>query len=203
MKRENALDVLQARGFVAQCTNENALRQMLEESMVTSYIGYDPTADSLHVGHLMTIMALMHMKRCGHRVIALLGGGTARVGDPSGKTEMRQMLTEQSIDDNAKGLEAQLRHLLDGPAGGEGELIVENNASWLLNWSYIDFLRDIGRHFSVNRMLSFEAYKQRLERGLSFLEFNYQLLQAFDFHSSLLHQATRFFIGLCEAHLDH
>ncbi|MBM4355843.1 MAG: tyrosine--tRNA ligase, partial [Deltaproteobacteria bacterium] len=169
---------LQKRGFLYQCTGEAELRLALESGPVTFYVGFDPTADSLHVGSLIPILAMVHMQRAGHRAIALTGGGTAMVGDPSGKTEMRQMLTEDRIRSNAVGISAQLARflVLDGTTG-----LALDNMTWLRNLRYIDFLRDIGRHFSVNRMLSAESYKVRLETGLSFLEFNYMLLQAYDF----------------------
>ncbi len=175
---DNVFDVLNERGFIAQVTDEDALRAQLAQGKVTFYIGYDPTADSLHVGHLVTIMAMMHMQRAGHRPIALVGGGTSMIGDPSGKTEMRRMLSPETIRHNGAAMQKQLEHYL----GTDTEhVIYENNATWLLNLQYIPFLRDIGRHFSVNRMLAAEAYKQRLERGLNFIEFNYQILQAYDF----------------------
>lgn len=176
---ENVFDALQARGFVQQTTHRDILRQRLGEDSLTFYIGYDPTASSLHVGNLLTIMAMVHLQRAGHRPLIILGGGTAMVGDPSGKTEMRQMLTPETIAQNAQGLRQQFQRYLS-LEGDHGALLV-NNADWLAELKYIDFLRDIGRHFSVNRMLTFEAYKLRLETGLSFLEFNYQLLQAYDF----------------------
>ncbi|MEZ0314012.1 MAG: tyrosine--tRNA ligase [Myxococcota bacterium] len=172
----NAFDVLQERGFVQQCTDAEAVRAMFAAGPVTAYVGYDPTADSLHVGHLFSLMSLMHLARTGNKPIVLMGGGTAMVGDPSGKTEMRQMLTREAILGNIERIKKQVARLF-----GAGDAIVANNDSWLLELRYVDFLRDIGRHFSVNRMLSAEAYKIRLERGLSFIEFNYQLLQAYDF----------------------
>jgi tyrosyl-tRNA synthetase len=175
---ENAFDILQERGFIAQVTDEDAVRKMLGQGQITFYVGFDGTADSLHAGHLVPVMAMMHLQRAGHRPIGLVGGGTTMVGDPSGKTEMRQMLSEESIEANARKLHAQLNHYLHFD---EGQAIPENNARWLLDLKYIPFLREIGRHFSVNRMLAAEAYKLRLERGLSFIEFNYQLLQAYDF----------------------
>lgn len=176
---DNVFDVLQARGFVQQVTHPEVLRERLSNESVTFYIGFDPTATSFHVGNLLPIMAMAHMQRAGHRPIAILGGGTALVGDPSGKTEMRQMLTYETVAQNAQLLEAQLRRYLTF-TGDNGALLL-NNADWLVDLKYIEFLRDVGRHFSVNRMLTFEAYKLRMETGLSFLEFNYQLLQAYDF----------------------
>jgi len=176
---ENAFDTLQARGFVQQVTHRDVLRQRLGTEPITFYIGYDPTARSLHIGSLLTIMAMVHMQRAGHRPLVIVGGGTAMVGDPSGRTEMRQMLSQDTIAQNVQALRAQLQRYL--AFEGDNGAIIVNNADWLAELKYIDFLRDIGRHFSVNRMLTFEAYKQRLETGLSFLEFNYQLLQAYDF----------------------
>jgi tyrosyl-tRNA synthetase len=171
-------ETLRRRGFVQQSTNEDGLVEVLKRGPVTLYAGFDPTAASLHVGHLLPIMGLAHFARAGHRVIAVLGGGTAMVGDPSGKTEMRQLLTPEAIGHNRLGIEAQLRRQLDGH--GSAATVVDN-AAWLAPLRYLDFLRDIGRHFSVNRMLSAESYKVRMATGLSFIEFNYQLLQAYDF----------------------
>ena len=170
---------LESRGFVYQATHEQELRNKLATATQTFYIGFDPTADSLHVGSLIPIIAMMHLQRAGHRPIAVLGGGTAMVGDPSGKTEMRQLLTREDIDRNGIGIRRQLERFLKLEPG-QGLLI--NNADWLEKLSYIDFLRDVGRHFSVNRMLTAESYRQRLESGLSFIEFNYMLLQAYDFY---------------------
>jgi tyrosyl-tRNA synthetase len=174
---QNAYEVLEERGFIEQSTDAAACRQLLEKP-ITCYIGFDPTATSLHVGSLLPIMSLAHMQRCGHRPIALVGGGTALVGDPSGKTEMRQMLSREAIDENAEKLKVQLGQFIDFSSG---RALLLNNADWLAPLNYIEFLRDIGRHFSVNRMLSAESYKMRLETGLSFIEFNYMLLQAYDF----------------------
>ena len=168
-------DTLFERGFIAQVTDETAVRKQLSQDNITFYIGYDPTADSLHVGHLVTIMAMLHMQRAGHRPIALIGGGTAMIGDPSGKTELRRMLSAEDIQTNADALHEQMRRFL-----GDNAVYV-NNADWLLNLNYVSFLRDIGRHFSVNRMLAAEGYKQRWERGLNFIELNYQIMQAYDF----------------------
>lgn len=176
--RPGALARLQERGFFAQCTDEEALRRKLDAGPVTFYVGVDPTGDSLHVGHLIPVYALAHLAEFGHRGIVVVGGGTARIGDPSGKTEMRKMLTVEQINANAEVIGTQIQRFLD--TRGVGFTMV-NNAEWLADLNYIEFLRDIGRHFSVNRMLTFEAYKLRLEQGLSFIEFNYQLLQSYDF----------------------
>jgi tyrosyl-tRNA synthetase len=175
---ENIYDILKERGFIAQVTDEEVVRKQLAEEQITFYIGFDSTADSLHAGSLVTIMAMMHLQRAGHRPIGLVGGGTTMVGDPSGRTEMRQLLSEETIRANGQKLHAQLNHYLHFD---KDQAIAENNADWLLDLNYITFLREIGRHFSVNRMLAAEAYKQRLEKGLSFIEFNYQLLQAYDY----------------------
>jgi tyrosyl-tRNA synthetase len=172
-----ALRVLRERGFIQQVSDEEDLKRQLGEGRVTFYSGFDPTASSLHVGSLVPLMAMAHLGRAGHRPIAVLGGGTTMVGDPSGKTELRQMLTRETIAANRVGIEAQIRRVL----AGVPDVVVVDNGDWLLPLNYIDFLRDIGRHFSVNRMLAAEAYKLRLEKGLSFIEFNYQLLQAYDF----------------------
>ncbi len=175
---KNVYDVFLERGFLEQVTDEGQVRELLGSGPVTGYIGFDPTATSLHVGSLVPIMALVHLQRCGHRPIALVGGGTGLIGDPSGKTEMRRVLTREEIDSNAGCLRTQLSHYLDF---GEGKALLVNNIDWLTELNYIAFLRDIGRHFSVNKMLTAESYRLRLEKGLSFIEFNYMLLQAYDF----------------------
>jgi tyrosyl-tRNA synthetase len=175
----NVYQILKERGFLYQTTDDAALEQMLGKQKITCYIGFDATADSLHIGSLVPIMALVHMQRCGHRPIALLGGGTTMVGDPSGKTEMRQMLTVQQILAFGLNIKTQFARYLDF---AEDRALLLNNADWLLPLNYIEFLRDVGVHFSVNRMLTAESVKQRLESGLSFIEFNYQLLQAYDFY---------------------
>jgi tyrosyl-tRNA synthetase len=174
------IDILKARGFIDQRTHEKALDQYLEAGQVTCYIGFDPTASSLHVGSLVPIMSLAHMQRYGHRPIALIGGGTGLVGDPSGKTEMRQLLTPDMVDKNAMGIKKQLSRFIDF---SDNKALMLNNADWLTKLEYIPFLRDFGRHFSVNRMIKAESYKMRLEseEGLNFIEFNYMLLQAYDF----------------------
>ncbi len=174
---KNVFDELEERGFVDQATDPDAVRTLLEQP-ATCYIGFDPTARSLHLGSLVPIMALAHMQRAGHRPIALVGGGTALVGDPSGKTEMRKVMSRAEIDENAEGIKRQLARFLDFD---NGRAVMENNADWLSKLNYIDFLRDIGRHFSVNRMLSAESYRIRLQTGLTFIEFNYMLLQSYDF----------------------
>ena len=174
----NAYDELKARGFVAQVSDEDAVRKMLGANAVTFYVGFDSTATSLHAGSLVPIMAMVHLRRAGHRAIAVVGSGTTMVGDPSGKSEMRQMLEEATIRAQGQAILIQLARYLhfDG-----ARAIAVDNADWLLPLKYIEFLRDIGRHFSVNRMLAAEAYRLRLEKGLSFIEFNYQLLQAYDY----------------------
>lgn len=177
-ENRNAYDVLKERGFIVQVTDEGVVQQLFEDEIVSCYIGFDPTAESLHIGSLVPIMSLMHIQRCGHRPIAVVGDGTAMVGDPSGKSEMRRMLAPERIQANAMLLRAQLDRYFNFKGG---DAFCVNNSDWLLPLNYIEFLREIGRHFSVNRMLAAEAYKIRLEAGLSFIEFNYQLLQAYDF----------------------
>lgn len=176
-----ALRELEYRGLLQQCTDLEALDRALTEGSLTLYAGFDPTGSSLHIGHIVPLFAMAHLARAGHRVIALIGGGTARVGDPSGKTEMRKMLSLEQISDNAEKIGGQIRKFFGAVGVDPGLITILNNEDWLGGLNYLEFLRDIGRHFSVNRMLSFEAYKQRLENGLSFIEFNYQLLQSFDF----------------------
>lgn len=174
------LDVLQERGFIEAVTHEEELKEYLDSNKVTCYIGFDPTASSLHVGSLVCIMALAHMQRMGHRPIALVGGGTGLIGDPSGKTEMRKVITQEQIDENKDGIKRQLSRFLDF---SDDRALLLDNGDWLKSLHYIPFLRDIGRHFSVNRMIKAESYKMRIEsdEGLSFIEFNYMLLQAYDF----------------------
>jgi len=175
---KSVCNTFRERGFIEQISDEPLIRELLDSRPVTCYIGFDPSAASLHIGSLVPIMALAHMQRHGHRPIALVGSGTGLIGDPSGKTEMRQILTREQIDLNALGLQRQLSRYLHF---GEGGAMLVNNADWLTKWNYIEFLRDIGRHFSVNRMLAAESYRIRLEKGLNFIEFNYMLLQAYDF----------------------
>jgi len=174
----NALDVFQERGFFKQVTHEDELRQTLATRKVTAYVGFDPTADSLHVGHLMGIMALAHLQRTGHQPMALVGGGTVMIGDPSGRTELRQILSPEVINQNANKIKKQLGNYLNF---GDDQAVLVNNADWILPLNYIEFLREIGSQFSVNRMLTAECFRARMERGLSFIEFNYMLLQAYDF----------------------
>ncbi len=174
----NVYDVLMERGFIEQATHEAEIKELLGKEAVTFYIGFDPTADSLHIGHFIQVMVMMHMQQHGHKPIALVGGGTVKVGDPTGKTEMRKMLFDDQIDQNSAQIAKQLAKYIDLT---EGHGIAENNANWLDHLNYIDFLREIGSKFSVNRMLSAECFKQRMEKGLSFLEFNYMIMQAYDF----------------------
>lgn len=179
MKKMNSIfDELKARGIIAQMTDEDAIRELLEKEKTTFYIGFDPTADSLHVGHFVQMMVMAHMQRAGHRPIALMGGGTGMIGDPSGKTDMRKMLTPDIIQHNIDCFQKQMTRFIDF---SEGKALIVNNADWLMNLNYVQFLREVGVHFSVNRMLTFECFKSRLERGLSFMEFNYMLMQSYDF----------------------
>jgi tyrosyl-tRNA synthetase len=174
----NVLDTLRERGFLQQITFEDELCKLLENESVTFYIGFDPTADSLHIGHYIPVMAMAHMQRAGHRPIALMGAGTAMVGDPSGKTDMRRMLSFADIDANSRKIKVQFERFLDFK---DGRAIMDNNADWLMKLNYVDFLRDVGVHFSVNKMLTADCYRLRMEKGLSFLEFNYMLMQSYDF----------------------
>ena len=174
----NVFDTLKERGMIAQTTHEEEIRELLGKEKVTFYIGFDPTADSLHIGHFLQMMVMAHMQRAGHRPIAILGGGTAMIGDPTGKTDMRRMMTKEEIQHNADCFKNQLSKFIDF---SDGKALMVNNADWLLNFNYIEFLRDIGVHFSVNKMLTAECFKSRLERGLTFIEFNYMLMQSYDF----------------------
>ena len=171
-------DLLKERGFIAQCTYEDDLKKKLESEQLTFYVGFDPTADSLHIGHYIPIMAMAHMQKFGHRPIALVGGGTAMIGDPSGKTDMRKMMTRETVAANAAAIKSQLSRFI---SFDDDKAIMADNGDWLLGLNYVEFIRDIGALFSVNRMLTAECYKQRLERGLTFLEFNYMLMQSYDF----------------------
>ncbi len=177
----NAMDILRERGFIKQVTFEDDLYKAFDEGMVTFYTGFDPTADSLHIGHYIPIMAMAHLQRAGHKPIALMGGGTGMIGDPSGKSDLRKVLTVEDIDSNVAHIKAQMERFLDFDESKKNCAMIVNNADWLRSLNYIDFLRDVGALFSVNRMLTAECYKQRLERGLTFLEFNYMLMQSYDF----------------------
>ena len=169
---------LQARGLIAQCTNEEKVRDLLDNHQTAFYIGFDATADSLHVGHFLQLVVMSRLQKAGHHPIALIGGGTTMIGDPTGKTDMRKMLTKEQIDHNAECFRKQMRRLVDFD---NGKATMLNNADWILKFNYMDFLREVGVHFSVNRMLTAECFKTRLEKGLSFIEFNYMLLQSYDF----------------------
>lgn len=175
---ENVYDILLERGFIEACTHEDEVRELLGKEKVTFYIGFDPTADSLTAGHFLTVMAMSHMQRAGHRPIALVGGGTVKVGDPSGRSDMRKMLSDEQINHNGEVFKKQLSKFIDF---SDGKALMINNADWLDNLNYINFIRDIGVHFSVNRMLTADCYRTRMEKGLTFLEFNYMLMQSYDF----------------------
>jgi len=176
---ENVFHVLQERGFIEQCTHEEEIKELLGKESVTFYIGFDPTADSLHIGHFIQIMVMAHLQQHGHRPIALIGGGTTMIGDPSGRTDMRLVMTPERITENGEKFKKVFEKFL---TFDDDKAIMVNNAKWLLPLNYIDFLRDVGAHFSVNRMLAADCYKSRYEKGLTFLEFNYMLLQAYDFY---------------------
>ena len=172
------MDILEERGFLAQCTNEAELRELFDKEQVTFYIGFDPTADSLHAGHFLALMVMAHLQRAGHRPICLVGGGTGTVGDPSGRTDMRKVLTDADIEHNCNCFKEQIARFIDF---SDGKALMVNNGDWLRKLNYIDLLREVGAHFTVNRMLAAECYKQRWEKGLTFLEFNYMVMQAYDF----------------------
>ncbi len=172
-------DELVARGLIAQVTNEEEIREMVNNGKATFYIGFDPTADSLHVGHFMALCLMKRLQMAGNKPIALIGGGTAMIGDPSGRTDMRQMMTTETIQHNVDCFKKQMSRFIDF---SEGKALLVNNADWLLDLNYVDVLREVGAHFSVNRMLTAECYKQRMEKGLSFLEFNYMIMQSYDFY---------------------
>ncbi len=174
---------LQARGLIAQVTNEEEIRKMVNEGKAVFYIGFDPTADSLHVGHFMALCLMKRLQMAGNKPIALIGGGTGMIGDPSGRSDMRQMMTPETIQHNCDCFKKQMSRFIDF---SEGKALMVNNADWLLNLNYIEFLREVGPHFSVNNMLRAECYKQRMEKGLSFLEFNYMLMQSYDFYELFL-----------------
>ncbi len=171
---------LKARGLIAQVTDEDEIRELINNGKAVFYIGFDPTADSLHVGHFMTLCLMKRLQEAGNKPIALIGGGTAMVGDPSGRTDMRQMMTEETIQHNCECFKKQMSRFIDF---SEGKAIMVNNADWLNDLNYIEVLREVGAHFSVNRMLAAECYKQRMEKGLSFLEFNYMIMQSYDFYA--------------------
>ncbi|MBV1757052.1 MAG: tyrosine--tRNA ligase [Dethiosulfatibacter sp.] len=179
----NVFDVLKERGYIEQCTHEDEIRELLGKESVTFYIGFDPTADSLHIGHYIQIMVMAHMQRHGHRPIAIIGGGTTMVGDPSDRTGMRSLLTKEAIASNGEKFKVVFKKFLDF---NQDRALMVDNADWLLNLNYVEFLREIGVHFSVNRMLTAECYKNRMEKGLTFLEFNYMIMQAYDFY--MLHK---------------
>lgn len=176
---KNIMDTLRERGFIHQTVYEDDLYELLGKESVPFYIGFDPTADSLHVGHFLALMAMSHMQKAGHKPIILVGGGTGKIGDPSGRTDMRQMMTDEVINHNVECFKKQMSKFLSFE--GENAAVIMNNADWLDNLNYIEFIRDIGRYFSVNQMLTCECFKQRMEKGLSFLEFNYMLMQGYDF----------------------
>ena len=176
----SVFDVLQERGFIAQVSHEDEIREMLEKEKITFYIGFDPTADSLHVGHFIALMAMAHMQRAGHRPIALLGGGTGMIGDPSGKDDMRKMLTPEFINHNIECFKKQMSKFIDF---SDGKALMVNNGDWLLSLNYVNLLREVGTHFSVNHMLAAECYKKRWDKGLTFFEFNYMIMQAYDFYT--------------------
>ena len=176
----SVFDVLQERGFIAQVSHEEEIREMLEKEKITFYIGFDPTADSLHVGHFIALMAMAHMQRAGHRPIALLGGGTGMIGDPSGKDDMRKMLTPEFINHNIECFKKQMSRFIDF---SDGKALMVNNGDWLLNLNYVNLLREVGTHFSLNHMLAAECYKKRWDKGLTFFEFNYMIMQAYDFYT--------------------
>ncbi|MBR5912799.1 MAG: tyrosine--tRNA ligase [Selenomonadaceae bacterium] len=175
----NVFDTLKERGFIAQCTDEDAVRKLLGEKSVTFYIGFDPTADSLHAGHFIALMVMAHMQRAGHRPICLVGGGTGTVGDPSGRSDLRKVLTDEMIEHNCECFKKQISRFIDFK---DGKALMVNNGDWLRKLNYIELLREVGAHFTVNRMLTAECYKQRWEKGLTFLEFNYMVMQAYDFY---------------------
>ena len=176
---DNAFEVLKERGFIEQLTHPEEIEELFKKDKITFYIGFDPTADSLHVGHFLTVMAMSHMQKCGHRPICLMGGGTGMVGDPTGKTDMRKMMTVDTIDHNVECFKKQLSRFIDF---SDDKALIVNNADWLRNLNYIEFLREIGSLFSVNRMLTADCYKTRMEKGLTFLEFNYMIMQSYDFY---------------------
>ncbi len=189
---KNVIDILTERGYIAQSTDLEAVREMLSKPGVRFYIGFDPTADSLHVGHFIQMMILAHMQRAGHFPIALMGGGTGMVGDPSGRSDLRQVMTPETVKHNVKQFIRQMHNIVDF---SEGKGLIVDNGDWLLDLNYVDFLREVGAHFSVNRMLTAEAYKIRMEQGLTFLEFNYMIMQAYDFYRLYLDYDCKLQLG--------
>ena len=175
----NCFEELKARGLIAQTTNEEEISKMVNEGKATFYIGFDPTADSLHVGHFMALCLMKRLQMAGNKPIALVGGGTGMIGDPSGRSDLRNVMSIETIDKNCEAFKAQMSKFIDF---GEGKAIMVNNADWLRDLNYMEFIREVGPHFSVNNMLRAECYKQRMEKGLSFLEFNYMILQSYDFY---------------------
>ncbi|EKU71658.1 tyrosine--tRNA ligase [Selenomonas sp. F0473] len=188
----NAIDLLKERGFLAQCTDEETLREALDQGPVTFYVGFDPTADSLHAGHFIALMAMSHLQKAGHRPICLVGGGTGTVGDPSGRTDMRKVMTDETIRYNCECFKKQIARFIDFT---DDRAIMVDNGDWLRSLNYIELLRDVGAHFTVNRMLAAESYKQRWEKGLTFLEFNYMIMQAYDFLELNRHYGCRLQMG--------
>ena len=182
-QHDNVFDVLKERGFIKQTTHEDEIRELLGKEKIKFYIGFDPTADSLHVGHFMQIIIMMYMQKYGHTPVVLIGGGTGMVGDPSGRTDMRKLMTSDTVMENCRMFEKTFGRFIDFE---DNKAIIDNNANWLLDLNYVDFIRDIGKHFSVNKMLTYECFKSRMVEGLSFLEFNYMLMQSYDF--LVLHQ---------------
>lgn len=178
MEHTNVYDILEERGLLRQASHPDEIKELLKREKVTFYVGFDPTADSLHIGHYVALMTMAHMQRAGHRPIVLLGGGTAMVGDPSGKTDMRRMLTQEDIDHNAGRFKEQMSRLIDF---SEGKALMVNNGDWIRELNFIEFMREVGVHFTVNRMLAAECYKQRMEIGLTFFEMSYMLMQSYDF----------------------
>ena len=185
-------DELVARGLIAQVTDEEEIKELINNGKAVFYIGFDPTADSLHVGHFMALCLMKRLQMAGNKPIALIGGGTAMIGDPSGRTDMRQMMTPETIQHNVDCFKKQMSRFIDF---GEGKAMLVNNADWLMDLNYIDVLRDVGAHFSVNRMLTAECYKQRMEKGLSFLEFNYMIMQSYDFYTLYLKYGCKMEFG--------
>ena len=185
---------LVARGLIAQVTNEEEIKKLVNEGKAIFYIGFDPTADSLHVGHFMALCLMKRLQMAGNKPIALLGGGTGMIGDPSGRTDMRQMLTPETIQHNCDCFKKQMSRFIDF---SDDKALLVNNAEWLMNLNYVNLLREVGPHFSVNRMLTAECYKQRMERGLSFLEFNYMIMQSYDFYYMFQHYGCLLYTSRC------